>query len=59
MSWLGSAALYAVKELARPALEEVGKKVGAAAGSRLGRKIDPKVVIESEPDRVAEDERTP
>lgn len=41
VSLLGRAALFCLRELARPALEECGKHIGDAAGTVLGKKIDP------------------
>lgn len=38
---LSRAALFCVKELVRPTLEECGKHLGDALGTVLGRKIDP------------------
>lgn len=41
MSWLARAAIFALKELASPVLDELGKKVGSAFGERIGRRVDP------------------
>jgi len=42
MSLVGKVLLFAVKEVARPVLTNVGRHLGNACGNVLGRKIDEK-----------------
>jgi hypothetical protein len=42
MSLLGKVLLFAVKEVAKPVLANVGRHLGNACGNVLGRKIDEK-----------------
>lgn len=41
MSILGRALIFVVKEVTQPALENLGKHLGDAVGTVLGRKIQP------------------
>lgn len=41
MSLLGRAALFALREVAKPTLERIGQHLGDAIGTVAGRKIDP------------------
>ena len=68
MSLLGKVLLFAVKEMAKPVLTNVGRHIGNACGNVLGRKIDEKhgtyqdgdeaveIVIEEEDEDEEEDE---
>ena len=42
MSFVSKVAIFALRELAKPALAKCGEHLGDAAGKVLGRKIDPK-----------------
>lgn len=70
MSLLGKAALFVVKELAQPTLENLGKHLGDAIGTVLVRKIqhdhespkndeDEDEADDEDSDEIDEDERTP
>lgn len=50
MSLLGKAALFALREVARPALRALGQNVGVAIGRRAARRIDPEGFEESDED---------
>lgn len=50
MSLLGRAAVFVLREITGPTLEEIGKQVGTAVGNVLGRRIDPKHGQDSEDD---------